>query len=127
MWRQSIKTPFDAAEPKPQNLKDAIRKARIETAERTGVVVDLRDAELARLELLNEALDPVFGDVPKGIELFDRGISQGDPHACGSMPSRMSRWIATSGFIVSSRIRGSAGKFLQKRRRSRKWSERSPA
>src|SRR5215210_1334261 len=78
MWRQSIKTPFDAAEPKPQNLKDAIRKARIETAERTGVVVDLRDAELARLELLNEALDPVFDDVPKDVELFDRGISQGD-------------------------------------------------
>jgi hypothetical protein len=78
MWRRSIKTPFNAAEPKPQNLKDAIRLARIETAERTGVVVDLRDAELARLELLNEALDPVFGDVPKGVELFDRGISQGD-------------------------------------------------
>jgi hypothetical protein len=77
MWRRSIKTPFNA-EPKPQNLKDAIRQARIETAERTGVVVDLRDAELARLELLSEALDPVFGDVPKGVELFDRGISQGD-------------------------------------------------
>src|SRR5215210_1035391 len=78
MWRRSVKTSLDAPDPKPQNLKDAIRQARIETAERTGVVVDLRDAELARLELLNEALDPVFGDVPKGIELFDRGISQGD-------------------------------------------------
>ena len=78
MWRRSIKTSLDAAEPKPQSLKDAIRQARIESADRTGVVVDLRDAELARLELLNEALDPVFSDVPKGVELFDRGISQGD-------------------------------------------------
>jgi hypothetical protein len=78
MWRRSIKTNPDAAEPNPQSLKDAIRQARIESAERTGVVVDLRDAELARLELLNEALDPLFADLPKGMELFDRGISQGD-------------------------------------------------
>jgi hypothetical protein len=60
-------------------LKTAIRRARIEAAERTGVVVDLRDAELARLEILNEALDPVFADVPAGIELFDRGITPGEP------------------------------------------------
>ena len=41
-------------------------------------MVDLRDAELARLELLNDALDPLFNDIPAGVELFDRGISQGD-------------------------------------------------
>ncbi|HWP27352.1 MAG TPA: hypothetical protein VNL39_13505 [Xanthobacteraceae bacterium] len=55
-----------------------MRQARIESAERTGVVVDLRDAELARLELLNEALDPLFAQIPEGVELFDRGISKGD-------------------------------------------------
>jgi hypothetical protein len=38
----------------------------------------LRDAELARLELLNEALDPLFRDLPPEIDLFDRGISRGD-------------------------------------------------
>ncbi|MCF8476827.1 MAG: hypothetical protein K9G60_07330 [Pseudolabrys sp.] len=59
-------------------LKDAVREARIEAAERSAVVVDLHDAELARLELLNEALDPVFDDVPANVELFDRGISRGD-------------------------------------------------
>lgn len=59
-------------------LRDALREARIEAAERTGVVVELRDAELARLEILNEALDPVFADIPANIEFFDRGISQGD-------------------------------------------------
>jgi hypothetical protein len=59
-------------------LKDAMRQARIESAERSGVVVDLRDAELARLELLNEALDPLFAEIPDEIELFDRGISHGD-------------------------------------------------
>ncbi len=55
-----------------------MRQARIEAAERTGVVVDLRDAELARLELLSEALDPVFAEVPPEVELFDRGFSRGD-------------------------------------------------
>jgi len=60
-------------------LKEAIRQTRIETAERTSVVVDLRDAELARLELLNEALDPLFAEIPPEVELFDRGVSRGDP------------------------------------------------
>jgi len=41
-------------------------------------VVDLRDAELARLEILNEALDPLFAQVPDSVDLFDRGISQGE-------------------------------------------------
>jgi hypothetical protein len=62
----------------PNVLKDAVREARIEAAERSGVVVDLRDAELARLELLNEALDPLFKDIPPDIDLFDRGVSHGD-------------------------------------------------
>jgi hypothetical protein len=62
----------------PMRLRDALRKARIEAADRTGVVVDLRDAEVARLEILSEALDPLFGQIPDQVDLFDRGISQGD-------------------------------------------------
>jgi hypothetical protein len=65
-------------EPRPVRLRDALRRARIEAADRTGVVVDLRDAEVARLEILNEALDPLFAQVPDQVDLFDRGISQGD-------------------------------------------------
>jgi hypothetical protein len=69
----------EAATPAaPSALKDAVRDARIEAAERSAVVVDLRDADVARLELLNEALDPLFKDIPAGVELFDRGISKGD-------------------------------------------------
>jgi len=59
-------------------LRDALRQARIEAADRTGVVVDLRDAEVARLEILNEALDPLFAQIPGTVDLFDRGISQGE-------------------------------------------------
>ena len=76
MWGRK-KANSDAPEaPKP--LKDAVRDARIEVAERSGVVVDLRDADVARLELLNEALDPVFAEIPIDIDLFDRGVSRGE-------------------------------------------------
>ena len=68
----------NASEPRPVRLRDALLRARIEAADRTGVVVDLRDAEVARLEILNDALDPLFAQVPDHIDLFDRGISQGD-------------------------------------------------
>jgi len=67
-----------ASESRPIRLRDALRRARIEAADRTGVVVDLRDAEVARLEILNEALDPLFAQVPDQVDLFDRGISQGE-------------------------------------------------
>ena len=66
------------SEARPIRLRDALRQARIEAADRTGVVVDLRDAEVARLEILNEALDPLFAQVPDHVDLFDRGISQGE-------------------------------------------------
>ena len=33
---------------------------------------------MARLEILNEALDPLFAQIPERVDLFDRGISQGD-------------------------------------------------
>jgi hypothetical protein len=60
-------------------LLSAMRVARIEAAERSGVVVDLHDAQLARLEILNEELDRVFAEIAANIDLFDRGLSHGDP------------------------------------------------
>jgi Protein of unknown function (DUF3040) len=79
IWGRKNKTTAPAAEgPPPSPLKAAMHQARVEAAERTSVVVDLRDAEVARLELLNEALDPLFADIPSGVELFDRGVSRGD-------------------------------------------------
>jgi hypothetical protein len=80
MWgwkRKTVEVLPPEATP-PGALKEAVRKTRIEIAEKASVVVDLRDAELARLELLNEALDPLFAEMPPDIDLFDRGISHGD-------------------------------------------------
>jgi hypothetical protein len=77
MWGRGKKAESQTGEA-PNVLKNAVREARIEAAERSAVVVDLRDADVARLELLNDALDPTFKDIPKDVELFDRGVSRGD-------------------------------------------------
>ena len=77
MSEAPVSGPSGADGARPIRLRDALRQARIEAADRSGVVVDLRDAEVARLEILNEALDPLFREVPDNVDLFDRGISQG--------------------------------------------------
>ena len=78
MLSRNSNTGESKPEAQPQHLKDALRQARVDQAERTGVVVDLHDADLARLELLNEALDPLFSEIPAEVDLFDRGISRGE-------------------------------------------------
>src|SRR6202167_4991718 len=79
MWGRKRKSdaPAAAAAP-PSPLTQAMHQARVEAAERTSVVVDLRDAEVARLELLNEALDPLFAEITPEVDLFDRGVSGGE-------------------------------------------------
>src|SRR5579872_7616780 len=78
MWGRKPKseTRVDGEQLSP--LRAAMHQARVEAAERTAVVVDLRDAEWARLELLNEALDPLFAEVPADVDLFDRGVTRGE-------------------------------------------------
>lgn len=105
-----------AREPRPSPLRAALREARIEAAERTAVVVDLHDAELARLEILNEALDPVFGDVPPGIDMFDRGITPGEPPRL---------WIDMVAHVVMGRDKR-VYRFLQDTRYGRRVLAESP-
>ena len=66
MWGRRQRKQVDEPKPteSPGRLKEALRKARVEQADRTGVVVDLHDAEIARLELLSDALDPLFEQIP---------------------------------------------------------------
>ncbi len=60
------------------SLASAIRRARIEGAERSDVVAELRGAEIARLEILRDALGPVLAQIPAGADLFDTGIVPGE-------------------------------------------------
>ena len=78
MWGRKSKEAAASPPAAPSPLKEAMHQARVEAAERVSVVVDLRDAEVARLELLNEALNPLFAEIPREIDLFDRGVSRGE-------------------------------------------------
>jgi hypothetical protein len=60
------------------DLRAAVRRARIEEAERTTVLTELRSSELARLETLSAMLQPVFAQIRDGSDLFDCGVSGGD-------------------------------------------------
>ena len=128
MWGRNRKTveAKTSADAEPGVLQEAVRKTRVEIAEKSSVVVDLRDAAMARLELLNDALDPLFNETPPDVDLFDRGISGAIPRGCGSTPSRMWRWRGTSGAIVSCRTRGLAGRSLRIQTTSPRSSRRSP-
>jgi hypothetical protein len=59
-------------------LTTAIRRARLEEAEHSEVLSDLRAAELARLDMLRDALRPLVAQVPEHIDMFDLGIMPGE-------------------------------------------------
>jgi len=62
----------------PPSLKAAVRRARVEAAEQSEAVDDLRQAELLRLEMLLDAIRPVVAQTPEGVDLFDVGIAHGE-------------------------------------------------
>jgi hypothetical protein len=75
-------------------LKRAVREVRIAQAERTDVVMDLREAEIARLELLGEALEGIIADLPSDYEQILLGILPGEPPRF---------WIDATSFVVMAR------------------------
>lgn len=58
-------------------LASAIREVKNAVADRDDVVVDIREAQRTRLELLAEDLAPVFAEVPQDDDRFDFVISAG--------------------------------------------------
>lgn len=77
-------------------LKDAIHRAREEQAERTDVLVDLRDAEIARLEVLHGNLGDSLAVVPADNDMFDIVLSRGN---------KPRLWIDMLAFVVMGRDR----------------------
>ncbi|WP_439574283.1 hypothetical protein [Phreatobacter sp.] len=90
-------------------LTEALRAVRIEEAERTGVVVALREAAESRLAILRDRLGPAFAEVPKGIDLFDIGLTPGDTPRL---------WIDMIAFVEMGRDRRTY-RFLQDTRNGR--------
>ncbi|MGO9419781.1 hypothetical protein [Roseiarcus sp.] len=60
------------------DLGAALRRARIENAERADAVAEIREIELGRLALLQSALQPVVRQAPPGVDLFDLSLARGD-------------------------------------------------
>ncbi|QPC85322.1 hypothetical protein GA830_00140 [Mesorhizobium sp. NBSH29] len=60
-----------------RRLSDVIREVKSVAADRDDVVVDMREAQRMRLELLASELAPVFADVPDDNDWFDFVISSG--------------------------------------------------
>jgi hypothetical protein len=81
---------------KVRTLKDALRKVRTAEAERSDVVVELRDAERARLELLADELRNVFDEIPADQEQFINAVAAGTPPRL---------WIDMTAFVVMGRDR----------------------
>ncbi|MDS1135935.1 hypothetical protein [Nitratireductor indicus] len=61
-----------------RSLADAVREMKNAAADRSDVVVDMREASRARLDLLVQELEPVFAEVPKDDPFFDLAISSGE-------------------------------------------------
>jgi hypothetical protein len=79
-----------------RNLRETLRKVRTAEADRSDVVVELRDAERARLELLAEELRGVFAEVPPEDEQFIFTVAAGTPPRL---------WIDMTAFVVMGRDR----------------------
>jgi len=62
----------------PDALRSAMRRARVEQAERAGVTAELRGAEIVRLDMLFEAFKPILAQVPAEIDMFDAGLTPGE-------------------------------------------------
>lgn len=60
-----------------RRLADIVREVKIAAADRTDVVVDIRDADRARLELLAAEIQPLLDDLDPEDDRFDFGISPG--------------------------------------------------
>lgn len=76
------------------NLKRIMREVRIAHAERNDVLVDLRDAEQARLGLLADALEGVFDELPQASEQLLLGVLPGQPPRF---------WVDATSFVIMGR------------------------
>ena len=75
-------------------LKLAMRRARSDDAERSGARAELRAARLGRLELLQDALQPLVAQIPANVDIFDIAlVPSSDPRL----------FIDMIGFVETSR------------------------
>src|SRR5687768_18014133 len=76
------------------DFKRVLREVRIAHAERNDVIVELREAEQMRLQLLAEALEGVFDDLPQDAEQLMLGVLPGQPPRF---------WVDATSFVAMGR------------------------
>lgn len=81
-----------------ERLKSAIRQAKSAQADRLDSITDIRETDIARLELLIQDLQSVFDAVPPQDEQWDFCLSHG-------MQPRL--WLDASAFVMIARDRRS--------------------
>ena len=79
-----------------RRLADAVRAAKIAAAQRSDVVIDIREADRARLEILAEELRPIAEELDPNDDLFDFALS-------GGPTSRL--WIDGTAHVMMARDR----------------------
>ena len=79
-----------------RRLSDAIREVKNAMADRDDVVVEMREAERARLELLAQELESVIAEAPSEHPVFDFAISSG---------ARPRFWIDSVAYVSMGRDR----------------------
>jgi hypothetical protein len=79
-----------------RKLADAIRGAQVAAADRGDVVIDMKEADLARIEILAQDLRPVFDDVPADDLQWDFAVSTGQQPRL---------WIDATSHVVMGRDR----------------------
>lgn len=84
----------DAVEKTARGLQNAIRDIRLQDMERSDVIVELRDTERARLELLQHALEDVIAELPDHSEQFSLAIAVGE---------KPRFWVDVTSFVMLGR------------------------
>lgn len=79
-----------------RSLREAIRRVRTAEAERSDVVVELRDAERARLEMLADELKAILAELPEDNDAFPLTVA-------GGTPPRL--WVDMTAFVAMGRDR----------------------
>lgn len=84
------------SDTRPDSLAAAVRMVKDRAADRSDVVVDMKEADRARLDILVQALYPVINDIPDDDERFDFALSSG-------LQPRL--WIDATAHVVMGRDR----------------------
>ena len=84
------KEPIDLNEASARSLKDAVAAVKNRLADQNDVVVDMKQAEQARLELLADDLLPLINSIDEADERFDFALSKGE---------KPRLWIDMSSFV----------------------------